>query len=196
MSNRAGERQKFSDVYALIAELWCGPPDADAEGDDATENAERVVGSWREVDGESADLLAQFLDENSTTEAEYIELFELDPKCALYLGSHTHEEPKTCANAAVSERNGYMINLVGVYNHFGRKPNGSELPDYLPLVVDFLSLSSESNDDPVRAKLINEFLLPYLPPMRAQLEILKTPYLLLFDALGKVIDADLKTQAV
>ncbi|MDP6427862.1 MAG: hypothetical protein QF393_07575 [Rhodospirillales bacterium] len=191
----SGERQKLKDVYALIAELWCGPPDPDAERDEADGDAERIVEDWQEVDGESATLLSRFLGENTTSEEEYIELFELDPKCALYLGSHTHEEPKTCANSAVSERNGYMINLVGIYNHFGRKPNGSELPDYLPLMVDFLSLSSEKNDDPVRAKLINEFFLPYLPPMRSRLEELKTPYLLLFDALGKVIDTDLKTQS-
>ena len=195
MNSQVGERQKLGDVYGLIAELWCGPPDPDVERDEADKDADQIVSDWQGVDGESAALLSRFLGENTTSEEEYIELFELDPKCALYLGSHTHEEPKTCANAAVSERNGYMINLVGIYNHFGRKPNAKELPDYLPLMVDFLSLSSESNDDPVRAKLINEFFLPYLAPMRSRLKELKTPYLLLFDALEKVNNTDLKTQS-
>ena len=65
--------------------------------------------------------------------------------------------PKTCANAAVSDRNGYMIELVGIYNHFGQKPNEKELPDYLPLMVDFLSMTTESRDDPIRDKLIKEY---------------------------------------
>jgi hypothetical protein len=28
----------------------------------------------------------------------------------------------TCANAAVSDRNGYMIDLTGIYKHFGQMP--------------------------------------------------------------------------
>ena len=61
-------------------------------------------------------------------------------------------------------------------------------------MVNFLSLTIESKDDPVRSKFINEYILPFLPPMRARLEELKTPYLHLFDALGKVISIDQKTQ--
>jgi len=118
----------------------------------------------------------------------------LDPQCPLYLGSHTYDEPTTCATAAVSDRNEYMIELGGIYSHFGRKTNGKELPDYLPLMVDFLSLTTKSKDDPVRGKFINEYILPFLPPMRARLEELKTPYLHLFDALGKVISIEGETQ--
>ena len=87
-----------------------------------------------------------------------------------------------------------MIELGGIYRHFWRKTNGKELPDYLPLMVNFLSLTTESKDDPVRGKFINEYILPFLPPMRARLEELKTPYLHLFDALGKVISIEQKTQ--
>jgi nitrate reductase assembly molybdenum cofactor insertion protein NarJ len=87
-----------------------------------------------------------------------------------------------------------MIDLSGIYKHFGQLPNGKELPDYLPLMVDFLSLTAESNDDPIRDKLIGEYFLPYLPPMRARLEELKTPYLLLFEALEKVLYLEVKAQ--
>ncbi len=89
-----------------------------------------------------------------------------------------------------------MIDLMGIYRHFGQTRDGKELPDYLPLMVDFLSLTVESKDDPVRQKLIDEYLLPYLPPMRARLEELKTPYLYLLDALQKVINLESKTQAL
>jgi nitrate reductase assembly molybdenum cofactor insertion protein NarJ len=62
-------------------------------------------------------------------------------------------------------------------------------------MVDFLSLTYESKDDPVRDKLINEYFLPFLSPMRKRLDELKTPYLHLLDALEKIINIEQKTQA-
>lgn len=190
------DKQILKDAYALIAELWCNPPEADAKRKAIKKTAEAVIDSLESIDEESAALLAGFLGQDEIAEADYIDLFELDPKCALYLGSHTFEEPKTCANAAVSDRNGYMIELVGIYNHFGQKPNGNELPDYLPLMVDFLSLTTESSDDPVRGKFIDEYLLPHLPAMRSKLGDLDSPYLHLLEALEKVMSIDLESQAL
>ncbi len=189
-----GQEQILKDVYALIAELWCTPPEADAKREEIKKDAEDVVKRLVSIDKESAMLLSRFLTENAISEEDYIDLFELEPQCPLYLGSHTYDEPKTCANAAVSDRNGYMIELTGIYKHFGQMPNGKELPDYLPLMVDFLSLTAESKDDPVREKLIKEYFLPFLSPMRSRLEELRTPYLYLLDALEKVINIELKTQ--
>ncbi len=193
MSNLNG-KQILKDVYALIAELWCSPPEEDAYWEEIRKAAEDVVKRLEGMDTDSAMLLSRFLGENDIAEEDYVDLFELDPQCALYLGSHSYEEPTTCATAAVSDRNEYMINLGGIYSHFGRKTNGKELPDYLPLMVDFLSLTTESKDDPVRGKFINEYILPFLPPMRHRLEELNTPYLHLFDALGKVIGIEQKTK--
>ena len=193
MSNINGQ-QTLTDTYALIAELWCSPPETDTEREGIKHDAEKVVERLKSTDEEIVTLLSRFLRENIISEEDYIDLFELEPQCPLYLGSHTYDEPKTCANAAVSDRNGYMIELVGIYKHFGQKLDGKELPDYLPLMVDFLSLTAESKDDPVRDKLIREYFLPFLPPMRSRLEELKTPYLYLLDALEKVVNVELKTQ--
>jgi nitrate reductase delta subunit len=192
--NSADGTQILKDVYSLMAELWCSPPEEDAEREEIKKDAEEVVNRLESVDKESAMTLSRFLGENTISEEDYIDLFELDPRCPLYLGSHTYEEPKTCANAAVSDRNEYMIELVGIYNHFGQKPNGTELPDYLPLMVHFLALTTESKDDPVRNKLCNEYLLPFLPPMRSRLGELESPYLHLLDALEKVINIELETK--
>jgi len=193
MSNM-DERRILKDVYALIAELWCNPPEPDSSGEEIRKNADDVVKRLEGIDEESAKLLSKFLGKEAIAEEDYVDLFELDPQCALYLGSHSFDEPKTCANAAVSDRNGYMIELVGIYNHFGRKPNGDELPDYLPLMVDFLSLTTESKDDPVRGKFINEYILPHLPPMRSKLGKLETPYLYLLEALEKILNIELNPQ--
>ena len=194
--NNVHGNQVVKDVYALIAELWCSPPEADAERAEIKKDAERVLEGLETVDEESAKLLSIFLKEDTISDEDYIDLFELQPKCPLYLGSHSYDEPKTCANAAVSDRNGYMIELIGIYRHFGQMINDGELPDYLPLMIDFLSLTAESRDDPIRGKFIDEYVLPFLPPIRARLEDLETPYLHLLGALEKVINLDLKTQAL
>ncbi len=190
----ADSTQILQEAYSLMAGLWCSPPEEDAEREEIRKDARKVVKRLASVDRDSASALSRFIDENTISEEDYVDLFELNPQCALYLGAHTYEEPKTCATAAVSDRNEYMIELVGIYNHFGQKPNGSELPDYLPLMVDFLALTTESSDDPVRNKLCNEYLLPLLPPMRARLGELETPYRHLLDALVKVINIELETE--
>jgi nitrate reductase molybdenum cofactor assembly chaperone len=178
-----------------MAKLWCSPAEDDIQGAIIRKDAENLVKRLESVDKESAMTLSRFLEESTISEEDYIDLFELNPRCPLYLGSHTYEEPKTCATAAVSDRNEYMIELAGIYSHFGQKLNGAELPDYLPLMVDFLALTTKSSDDPVRIKLCNEYLLPLLPPMRSRLGDLETPYLHLLDALERVISVELDTQS-
>lgn len=194
--NNGNGNKVVKDVYALIGELWCSPPEADTERAKIKNDAERVLAGLEAVDKESAKLLSIFLKEETISDEDYIDLFELQPQCPLYLGSHTFDEPKTCANAAVSDRNEYMIELIGIYRHFGQSIDGGELPDYLPLMIDFLSLTADSKDDPIRGKFINEYIMPFLPPIRSRLEELETPYLHLLNALEKVIDFDLKTQTL
>lgn len=175
------------DAYACIAELWCSPRDVHME--EVKRRAEKVVAGLEGIDKEGAALLSQFL-RNSVSEEEYVELFELDPRCPLYLGSHVFEEPKTCAQAGLSDRNGYMIELLGIYRHLGLSPKAKELPDYLPLMVEFLSLSA-SSEDSVREKLIKEYILPNLPPIRTKLEELNSPYVCLLHALERLLRLDL-----
>ena len=186
--------QVLKDAYSLMSELWCAPPEEHAEREKIRKDAEKVIERLERVDKETATTLSRFLEENTVSEEDYVDLFELSPQCALYLGAHTYEEPTTCATAAVSDRNEYMIELVGLYKHFGQNPNGTELPDYLPLMVDFLALTTASKDDPVRVKFCDESLLPFLPPIRSRLGELETPYRHLLDALEQVIKLEQETK--
>jgi len=185
--------QILKDVYSLMAELWCSPSEMKAKKDEIKKDTKGVIKKLENIDKESAILLRKFLEENTISDESYIDLFELDPQCALYLGSHKYDEPKMCANAAVSDRNKYMIELKAIYKHFRKIPDEKELPDYLPLMIDFLSLTIESKDDSVRGKFIKEYLLPFLPLIHSKLKELKTPYVYLIDALDKIINIDLKT---
>lgn len=183
--------QLLQRVYALVADLWCNPQDVEVES--AQAETEKIIPILGEVDGEGAAHLERFLAHYPLVEEEYVELFELNPRCPLYLGSHTFDEPKTCAQAAVSDRNEYMIELGGIYKHFGMGLNGKELPDYLPLMVEFLALTAEA-EDPIREKFIREYVLPFLPPLHERLETLNSPYLHLADGLERLLKLDLEVR--
>ena len=175
-------------AYSCIAELWCSPQDVDME---KARNEAGEVATLESLHQEVGTLLARFLEEDSVSEEEYIEMFELKPQCPLYLGSYGFDEPETCAQAAVSDRNEYMIELNAIYRHFGLELDGSELPDYLPLMIEFLSLKAHRRDDSLRKKLIEEYMLPYLPAMRSKLEGIKSQYLHLLDTLVGILNLDL-----
>ena len=99
----ADSKQTLSNVYSLIAELWCSPPEDDVQRQEIKSDAEEMARRLVSIDKESAQLLSRFLQENTISDTDYIDLFELEPQCSLYLGSHSYEEPQTCANAAVSD---------------------------------------------------------------------------------------------
>ncbi|GIW52199.1 MAG: hypothetical protein KatS3mg081_1554 [Gemmatimonadales bacterium] len=175
--------------YALIAELWCNPADLDVEK--VAAEGREVAKALREVDSTASSLLERFLSQYPPTEEAYVDLFELNPKCPLYLGSHVFDEPRTCAEAAVSDRNEYMLDLIGMYRHFGFSLKGKELPDFLPAMVEILALTADSQD-PIRRKFIEEYLVPFLPPLRSRLEALESSYADLLDGLKRLLALDLK----
>jgi nitrate reductase delta subunit len=183
------KNQIIKDVYKLMCELWCSPSETNIDKD-----GDYLIKKLEEVNKEAAILLQKFIEENTISDESYIDLFELDPKCPLYLGTHSYDEPKTCAGAGVSDRNKYMIELRAIYKHFEKIADEKELPDYLPLMIDFLSLTIDSKNDSVRGKFIKEYFLPFLPPLQSKLKELKTPYVYLIDALDKIMNIDLETQ--
>ena len=152
--NGIEKNQTLKDVYRLMSELWCSPSETNIT--DIKKDAKEVIKKLEYINKEAAILFRKFLEENTISDESYIDLFELDPKCSLYLGSHSYDEPKTCAGAGVSDRNKYMIELRAIYKHFRKIADEKELPDYLPLMIDFLSLTIESKNDPVRGKFIKE----------------------------------------
>ena len=188
------KNKTIKEVYRIMSELWCSPSEINITN--IKKEAEEVIKKLEDINKEAAILLQKFLEKNTISDESYIDLFELDPKCPLYLGSHSYDEPKTCAGAGVSDRNKYMIELRAIYKHFRKIADEKEMPDYLPLMIDFLSLTIESKNDSVRGKFIKEYLLPFLPPVQSKLKELKTPYVYLIDALNKITNIDLQTQLV
>lgn len=174
--------------YRLVGELLLHPRDRD-EG-----RVERLVESSAGAPGPVRELLCDFLSrEEAWSEDEYVQTLELSPPCPLYLGAYLFDEPTSCRGAGTSGRNGYMIDLVNLYRHFGFDPAGGELPDYLPLMVDFLWISlSHADRDRIglRRHYVERYLLPGLEPLKKALEKYESPYARVVAALRLALEHD------
>lgn len=65
-------------------------------------------------------------------QAAYVALFDRSRRLSLYLYEHLHGESR--------DRGGSMVRLRMLYERHGLEPDPQELPDYLPMVCEFLSL--------------------------------------------------------
>ncbi len=173
--------------YRIIAQLLLHPDDRDGAA---------IASLALELDGAAADLIGEFLaDAACGSREEYVQTLELSPPCPLYLGAYLFDEPTSCRGAGTSGRNAYMLELSGLYRHFGFELAGGELPDYLPAVVDFLWISLEYQDRDrigLRRRLLKHYVLPGLDPLREALKKYHSPYGLLVSALATAVEQDLE----
>ncbi len=175
--------------YRLIAELLLYPEERDevriAQGLAALGRAPGTVYRFLE---------AFVSDPSSRSVDEYVATLELSPPCPLYLGTYLFDEPKTCRGAGMSGRNSYMIELSNIYKHFGFELNGSELSDFLPLMVEFLAISlerAEMDRIGLRRSFLERYVQNGLEPLAKVLEKYDSPYGLLIKALQAALADDL-----
>lgn len=184
----------MKEFYLLFSELFCNPEEVNVED---VKRRGYLLTTYLDTLGDGlSEKLLEFLTFYPPATEEYIDLFELSPRCPLYLGAHLFEEPSTCAQAGISDRNNYMIDLLGIYKHFGLSPNSKELPDFLPMVLEFLALTADRGEDSVREKCVCEYILPALERMRERLQELGSYYLLLFDVLIELLKLDIHGEEV
>lgn len=62
----------------------------------------------------------------------YVQLFDRNPSHSLHLFEHIHGEDRARGQA--------MVDLIDEYRQHGFEPVADELPDYVPLFLEFLSL--------------------------------------------------------
>ncbi len=129
----------------------------------------------------------------SSSRSEYVQTLELSPPCPLYLGAYLFDEPSTCNGVASSGRNSYMLELSGLYGHFGLDLAGIDLPDFLPAMIDFMWISSESEKPDglaLRRRFLEHHVQPAFKPMVESLDKYKSPYSLLISALAEIVEED------
>lgn len=181
----ASDADALTAVYRMISEWLLYPEEIDPSTlsdaalrdvlDDAAVIGEPIAASLRDFRAGYDDVSVE----------EYLALLELNPRCPLYLGTYQFDEPTTCASAGVSDRNQYMIEVGNIFKHFGLEI-GSEMPDFLPAVVEFLALTAgaEGEDAVVRLRFIERMIWPGVRLFAQKLATEETPYNHLADALS------------
>lgn len=179
-----------SDSYRWIGEMLLYPTERDDEQADAFRP------SLQAAPAPARELLERFAELSGGIGCEeYVSTLELAPKCPLYLGCYLFEEPSSCREAGSSARNAYMIELVNLYRHFGLKLGRRELPDFLPVMVDFLWLSLRGEPPrraaALRRMFIEQYLAPALPGLLERLKAAGSSYALLVEGLAHLLESEL-----
>ena len=131
--------------------------------------------------------LARLIETLATTELldleeAYVGLFDRGASLSLHLFEHVHGESR--------ERGQAMIDLRKVYEKAGFDPTSRELPDYLPLICEFVSLAPAEQG---RALLADTA--PVLAGLRSRLERRRSPYAAVILALLEISGARLDESA-
>lgn len=103
----------------------------------------------------------------------YVEAFDFTKQCSLHLTYHVHGDRR--------QRGMAMLRLKGAYRAGGLEPPGTELPDYLPLMLEFATLAP----GPAGIELLEEHRVA-IELVRGGLQREESPFVPLLDA---VVDA-------
>jgi nitrate reductase delta subunit len=103
-------------------------------------------------------------------QARYVALFDQSRSLSLHLYEHSHGESR--------DRGQAMVNLLNHYRANGLEPGTSELPDFLPLFLEFLSTRPASEARALLAQAI-----PVAALLRARLERRGAAYAAVFRAI-------------
>ncbi|MDK9604814.1 nitrate reductase molybdenum cofactor assembly chaperone [Lelliottia wanjuensis] len=116
-------------------------------------------------------------------QAQWCEVFERGRATSLLLFEHVHAESR--------DRGQAMVDLMGQYEKAGLALDCRELPDYLPLYLEYLSIIS---DDEAREGLQN--VAPILALIGGRLKQRDVPQYQLFDALLALAASKLTSDSV
>lgn len=113
--------------------------------------------------------LLGFLAEHSLIELQenYVATFDRNPKHSLHLFEHVHGESR--------DRGQAMVDLLQEYQRAGFEPDAGELPDHVPLFLEFLSLV-----DSAAAELLLDDAIHVLAAIGQRLARNESPYAALF----------------
>lgn len=175
-------------ILKVIAYLLDYPDESLAEH--SAEIKDIVNGSalYGDIDTGLRDRLLGFIDKRVNSnlmdaQSEYDGLFERGRSLALWLFEHVHGESR--------DRGQAMVDLISNYRQAGLEINQHELPDYLPLFLEFLS--TQGRENAVSWLLDMEHILALL---QCRLEKRGSDYQLLFELLLHIAGSRLSLDEV
>ena len=116
-------------------------------------------------------------------QAEWCEVFDRGRTTSLLLFEHVHAESR--------DRGQAMVDLLAEYEKVGLQLDCRELPDYLPLYLEYLSVLP---DDQAKEGLLN--VAPILALLGGRLKQREAPWYALFDALLQLAGSSLSSDSV
>ena len=119
---------------------------------------------WRELSG-----LLRYPEDDLDRQAQYVRTFDFDRRATLHLTYHTFGDRR--------QRGLELVKLKRRYAEAGLELSTAELPDYLPVMLEFAALEPEAGE-----ALLNEHR-PALELVRARLHDRKSPYAEVLDRL-------------
>ncbi len=116
-------------------------------------------------------------------ESEYVRLFDSGRQLSLHLFEHVHGDSR--------ERGAAMVNLIEAYRARGLEITADELPDYLPLFLEFLSLQPLDEARTMLAEVADIIAL-----LQARLTQRESTYAIVFRALCAIARAHVDIAAL
>ncbi|MCR9215482.1 MAG: nitrate reductase molybdenum cofactor assembly chaperone [Proteobacteria bacterium] len=107
---------------------------------------------------------------------DYVSLFDRGRGCSLYLFEHIHGESR--------DRGQAMVDLIDHYKEKGLNLTAKELPDYLPLFLEFLALCPPEEAQETLGDVVH-----IIAAIGAKLKKRDSDYRIIFLALSKLTDA-------
>ncbi len=114
---------------------------------------------------------------------DYVSLFDRGRGNSLYLFEHIHGESR--------DRGQAMVDLIDHYREKGLALNAKELPDYLPLFLEFLSICSPREAQQTLGEVVH-----IVAAIGAKLKKRNSGYSIVFEALAKMTDARIDEEFV
>jgi nitrate reductase delta subunit len=115
-----------------------------------------------------------------TLQEAYVRTFDFDRRASLHLTYHTHGDRR--------ERGIRLVALKRRYAEAGLPLTGNELPDYLPVLLEFAALAPDEG-----VAILNELRAP-LELVRSRLHQVESPYADLLDAIVDDLPKPTKAQ--
>ena len=120
-----------------------------------------------------------------TLQENYVATFDRNPAHSLHLFEHVHGESR--------DRGQAMVDLIDEYRRAGFEPAASELPDYVPLFLEFLgALAADGNE--ARAEQLLGEAIHVLAAIGDRLARNQSPYAAVFAVLRTLTDVQPQPQ--
>ena len=116
-------------------------------------------------------------------QARYVDLFDRTRSLSLQLYEHIHGESR--------DRGQAMVELLKLYSSHGLELAAKELPDHLPVFLEFLSQRPADEAAALLGQAAH-----VLEALRERLKKRDSNYALVFDALVAIVDADRNPEAL